>query len=614
MQLDEYKNRYQALQTSLKEGFLNSTSAVEGFVLARANGVDELLRDIWLDLDMSEQLSLVAVGGYGRAELHLYSDIDLLILIPDDSHKDHQEKISIFLTFLWDIGLEVGHASRDINDCSGVIDDLSIVTNMLESRMITGNLSLFLRMKTTIKSSSWSSQSFLVEKQKEQQNRHLSFSNTAYNLEPNVKESPGGLRDIQTVAWVAKWYFDVNTLFELVKKKYLSNGEYELLKTSQMFLWKVRFALHIIANRREDRLAFQYQKQVASMLGYTDGESLAVERLMKDYYRTVTKVSRLNDILLQLLEDKVLNTQYLNERFKISYGYIHANNDQVFIQTPSSFIEVFLLIAKHSYVRGISAGTLRQMQSSIDLINQNYYKDRNNNHLFIELLQQNQGVNKALKLMNRYGVLEHYIPEFGKIMGLMQYDLFHSFTVDQHTLFVIRNLRRFFVSDFSHEFPLCSEIAQTIHKPELLILAGLFHDIAKGRGGDHGKLGAIDAFNFCKQHQFNNTDAQLVSTLVENHLLMSIVSQKQDIDDQSVVAKFANQVGSITTLELLYLLTVADIRATKDDLWNDWKDALLKKLFNRAKVYLESETTNTPTDAQQVKNNKSLIIKSAIKQ
>ncbi len=614
MQLDEYKGRYQALQTSLKEGFLNSTSAVEGFVLARANGVDELLRDIWLELNMPDQLSLVAVGGYGRSELHLYSDIDLLILIPDNSHKDYQEKISTFLTFLWDVGLEVGHASRDINDCSGVIDDLSIVTNMLESRVITGDLSLFSRMKTTIKSSSWSSQSFLVEKQKEQQNRHLSFSNTAYNLEPNVKESPGGLRDIQTVAWVAKWYFDVNTLFELVKKKYLSESEYELLKTSQMFLWKVRFALHIIANRREDRLAFQHQKQVASMLGYTNGESLAVERLMKDYYQTVTKVSRLNDILLQLLEDKVLNTQYLNERFKISYGYIHANNDQVFIQTPSSFIEVFLLIAKHSYVRGISAGTLRQMQSSIDLIDQNYYKDRNNNRLFIELLQQNQGVNKALKLMNRYGVLEHYIPEFGKIMGLMQYDLFHSFTVDQHTLFVIRNLRRFFVSDFDHEFPLCSEIAHTIRKPELLILAGLFHDIAKGRGGDHGKLGAIDAFNFCKQHQFNNTDSQLVSNLVESHLLMSIVAQKQDIDDQSIIAEFANQVGSIETLELLYLLTVADIRATKDDLWNDWKDALLKKLFNRAKIYLESETINTPTSAQQAKDNKSLIIESATQQ
>ena len=464
MKLDDYKTRYQDLQHSLKEGFLNSTIAVEGFVLARANGVDELLKDIWQGFDMSSQVSLIAVGGYGRGELHLYSDIDLLILIPNDSHQIHQEKISQFLTFLWDVGLEVGHATRDIKDCARVIDDLSIVTNLLEARLIVGLDSAFEKMKSVIKSSDWSSKSFLIEKQKEQRARHANFSNTAYNLEPNIKESPGGLRDIQTVAWVAKWYFGVNTLFDLVEKKYLSHDEYELLKTSQLFLWRVRFSLHIIAKRREDRLAFQYQKQVADMLGYTDGDSMAVERFMKDYYQTVTKVARLNDILLQLLEDKVINTQYLNSQFRISYGYIHANHDQVFSQNPSAFIEIFLLIAKHHYIHGISAGTLRQMQDNLDLIDQNYYKKRNNNRLFIELLQQNQGVNKALKLMNRYGVLEHYIPAFGKIIGLMQYDLFHAFTVDQHTLFVIRNLRRFFVSEFAHEFSLCSDIAKNIKK------------------------------------------------------------------------------------------------------------------------------------------------------
>ena len=614
MQLDEYKSQYQDLQSSLETGFLNSTSAVEGFVLARANGVDELLRNIWQEFSVSDQLSLVAVGGYGRSELHLYSDIDLLILIPNGSHQIHQESIAQFLTFLWDVGLEVGHATRDIDDCARVIDDLSIVTNMLEARLVVGPEVIFEQMKNVIKLSSWSSQSFLVEKQKEQKGRYDNFSNTAYNLEPNIKESPGGLRDIQTVAWVAKWYFDVNTLFDLVKAKYLSNDEYELLKTSQLFLWRVRYALHVIASRREDRLAFQYQKQVADMLGYAEGDSMAVESFMKDYYQTVTKVTRLNDILLQLLEDKILNTQYLNSQFRISYGYIHASHDQVFIQNPSAFIEIFLLITRHSYVRGISAGTLRQMQNNLDLIDQNYHKKHNNNRLFIELLQQDQGVNKALKLMNRYGILEHYIPAFGKIIGLMQYDLFHAFTVDQHTLFVVRNLRRFFVSEFAHEFSLCSKVAKNIRKPELLLIAGLFHDIAKGRGGDHAKLGMQDAEEFCKSHQLNAVDTSTVVGLVEKHLLMSTIAQKQDIDDPVVIKKFSETVGSIQFLEYLYLLTVADMRATKDDLWNDWKDSLLRKLFNQAKHYLESEISVLLSDNQRSEENKQGVIKACIAQ
>ncbi|MBT3446413.1 MAG: [protein-PII] uridylyltransferase [Candidatus Thioglobus sp.] len=614
MKLDDYKTRYQNLQHSLQAGFLNSTSAVEGFVLARANGVDELLKDIWQGFEMPEQVSLIAVGGYGRSELHLYSDIDLLVLIPNNSHQIHQEKISQFLTFLWDVGLEVGHATRDIKDCARVIDDLSIVTNLLESRLLIGLESAFDKMKSVIKASDWSSQSFLLEKQKEQRARHANFSDTAYNLEPNIKESPGGLRDIQTVAWVAKWYFGVDTLFDLVAAKYLSNDEYELLKTSQLFLWRVRFALHIIAARREDRLAFQYQKQVANMLGYTDGDSMAVERFMKDYYQTVTKVARLNDILLQLLEDKVINTQYLNSQFRISYGYIHANHDQVFSQNPAAFIEVFLLIAKHSYIRGISAGTLRQMQDNLGLVDQNYYKKRNNNRLFIELLQQNKGVNKALKLMNRYGVLEHYIPAFGKIVGLMQYDLFHAFTVDQHTLFVIRNLRRFFIDEFSHEFSLCSEVAGEIKKPELLLLAGLFHDIAKGRGGDHAQLGMQDTQVFCRSHQLNIADTELVVGLVEKHLLMSSVAQKQDIDDPLIVKNFCDSVGSLEFLEYLYLLTVADIRATKDDLWNDWKDSLLRKLFRHAKHYLDSDTEVLLSHDQRIKKNKQALIEACIAQ
>jgi [protein-PII] uridylyltransferase len=485
---------------------------------------------------------------------------------------------------------------------------------MLESRVIIGPKNAFNKMRSAVKASDWSSQSFLVEKQKEQKNRHANFSNTAYNLEPNIKESPGGLRDIQTISWVAKWYFNVDDLHDLVKAKYLSDDEYQLLKSLQLFLWKVRFALHIVAHRRDDRLAFQYQKQVGDMLGYVDGDSMAVEQFMKDYYQTVTKVARLSDILLQLLEDKILNTQRLNSRFRISYAYIHASNDTVFSKNPAAFIEIFLLLAKHNYVRGISAGTLRQMQDNIGLIDENYHKKYSNNRLFIELLQQNQGINKALKLMNRYGILEHYIPAFGKIVGLMQYDLFHAFTVDQHTLFVIRNLRRFFVREFEREFSLCSEVTSQIKKPELLFLAGLFHDIAKGRGGDHAQLGKFDAYAFCKNHQLNQKDTNLVAGLVEKHLLMSDVAQKQDIDNPQIIKKFADKVGSLEFLQYLYLLTVADIRATKNNLWNGWKDALLKKLFNYTKHYLAGETRVLLSHKQRGEDNKQAAIQAAITQ
>jgi [protein-PII] uridylyltransferase len=556
---------------------------------------------------------LAAVGGYGRRELHLHSDIDLLILIPNEAHNTHQKNLSKFLTFLWDVGLEVGNATRDIADCVANIHDLSVATNLSESRILIGKESLFSRMKAMIKSSAWSSWSFFVGKQKEQYKRHLNYSNTAYNLEPNLKESPGGLRDIQTVVWVAKWYFDVDLLSDLVQKEYLTQGEYDLLIASQSFLWKVRFALHVIAKRREDRVAFQHQREVATVLGYADGDSMAVEQLMRDYYQTATKVARLNDILLQLFEQSVLYEQYLNERFVISHGYIYMTNSTVFSEQPSAFIEIFLLVAKYNYVSGISADTLRQMQKDIGLIDKVYYKKRQNNRLFIELLQQKQGVNKALKLMNRYGVLERYIPAFGKITGLMQYDLFHAYTVDQHTLFVIRNLRRFFVVEFAKEFALCSEIVANIVKPELLFLAGLFHDIAKGRGGNHATLGAKDAQDFLKHHRFTVKDIALVSGLVEQHLLMAQVAQKQDLEDFEVIDGFAKTVQSVEFLEFLYLLTVADIRATKEDLWNDWKDSLLKKLFYRTKQYFQ-EQPKAPSVTDKIKGVKQALTVAIIQQ
>ena len=608
MKLEEYKKQYKQEQKSLERDFVSKPDSAELLVKSRSDNIDRLLGNVWSSSGMSDDLCLAAVGGYGRGELHLHSDIDLLILIPSKSHKRHQKRISNFLTFLWDVGLEVGHATRDMDDCVVAIDDLSVVTSLLESRLLLGDKQLFKQMKSTIKESDWSSQSFFVEKQKEQLRRHEFYSETAYNLEPNLKESPGGLRDIHTMVWVAKWYFDVDLLSKYTDDSYLNKNEYDLLNKGLKLLWKIRFALHLISNRREDRLTFQYQKEVAAMLGYMDGDSIAVEQLMKEYYQTATRVSRLNDILMQLLEDRVLHTQNINERFIVRYGYIKMTNNKVFVDYPYSLIEIFLLISKHSYVRGISASTLREVQLSLDIIDSEYHKNFNNNKMFIELLQQKKGVNRALTLMNRYGVLERYVPVFGKIIGLMQYDLFHAYTVDQHTLFVIRNLRRFFIEEYSNEFALCSEIASEIRKPELLFLGGLFHDIAKGRGGDHSVLGGQDAIEFCKYHRLNNKDSDLVYQLVTKHLLMSQTAQKKDIDNHEVIAQFAYEVGSLRTLKYLYLLTVADIRATRYDLWNDWKDALLKKLFYKAQEHLLSDNKDmSTTDAKISKMKDSLM-------
>jgi [protein-PII] uridylyltransferase len=598
MPLNQFKTQYQALQTDLSTRFLQNPNNTNALVLYRSQKIDQILTDIWHYFKMPTSLALCAVGGYGRAQLHFHSDIDLLILIPEKSHAQYQKNVANFLAFLWDIGLEVGASVRDLNDCTEVMNDLSVTTNLLESRLILGEPLLFSQMQNEIKNDNWASGTFFIEKQKEQTARYKKFSNTASALEPNLKESPGGLRDIQTIVWLFRWYFDTREL-KHISQNFLSKSELKTLTQAQNFLWKVRFALHIVAKRCEDRLLFSYQKQLAQLLGYTDKNTLAVEQFMKDYYQSVSRVSRLNDILLQLLAAQILNTQTLNTRFFIKNGLIQIQNPNIFQTHPSALIEIFFLISKH-HARAIEANTLRKMISCLSLMDKNYHKNPNNNRLFIKILQQTHGVNLAIKLMNRYGVLERYIPQFSKIIGLMQFDLFHTFTVDQHTLFVVRNLRRFFIPEFSQEFPLASQIAQSIKKPELLFLAGLFHDIAKGRGGNHAELGALDAHQFCIQHQLKSQDTHLVATLVKNHLLMSQVAQKQDIDDLSVIQNFAHTIKSITTLKFLYLLSVADTRATRADLWNDFKDALFKRLYHNTLSFLQNQSlTNINQTAQQ---------------
>lgn len=593
----------------IKERFLQGESAAT-LVPAQAAVIDRLLHHAWRDYFAASDtnIALIAVGGYGRGELHPGSDIDILILLRDNEHNHYREALELFVMFLWDIGLEVGHSVRSLSECVEQASlDITIATNLMESRLLAGPADLYAAMRQqTGPEQIWPSRDFFEAKWQEQIQRHRKFDDTAYNLEPNIKEGPGGLRDIQMIGWVAKRHFNATTLHDLVKHGFLTEAEHAELMEGQNFLWKVRFALHALTKRREDRLLFDYQRTLAEQFGYQTQDSvLAVEQFMKQYYRTIMELSRLNEMLLQLFQEAILLAEDvdtptpLNKRFQISKGFIEVSHDKVFQRYPFALLELFLLIQQNPGIKGVRAATIRLIRKQRDLINDKFRQDLRNRSLFMEIFRQPQGLTHELRRMNRYGILARYLPPFGKIVGLMQYDLFHIYTVDEHTLMVIRNLRRMTISSHDHELPFCSKLMQTIPKLEILYLGALFHDIAKGRGGDHSELGAHDATEFCLQHGLGSHDARLVAWLVKNHLLMSSTAQRKDISDPEVIATFAAHMGDKTHLDYLYLLTVADIRATNKTLWNSWKDALLFDLYQSTQRVLRRGLEN-PIDHSEL--------------
>ncbi len=559
-------------------------------VAAHSGLLDELLRRAWrLNMPEMGQCALLAVGGYGRGELHPGSDIDIMILLGDYRIEQVKEPVERFIMLLWDIGLEVGHSVRTVADCvREAVQDVTVITNLLESRLLSGSEHLFERMQVaTGPEHIWPSDAFFNAKWQEQQERWKKYGDTAYNLEPNIKENPGGLRDIQMIGWVCRRHFGTRTLHELVHRGFLTEQEYHTLMDGQDLLWKIRYALHRHTGRREDRLLFDYQRTLAERFGYTvQDDNLPVEQFMQRYYRTVMELNRLNEMLLQLFQEAMILKCHMdppmaiNKRFQARNGYLETTYAKVFEHNPVAILEVFLLMQTQPGLKGVRASSLRQIRANLHRLDDEVRLDIRARSLFMEILRLPKGITTALQRMNAYGVLAAYIPAFGNIVGRMQYDLFHVYTVDAHTLFVLRNLRRFAIPEHSHEFPLCSAIARTLPKAELLYLAGLFHDIAKGRGGDHSQLGAHDAWNFCQVHRLSAYDSRLVSWLVEKHLLMSMTAQRQDISDQEVIQKFASLVGDTNRLDYLYLLTVADSRATNPQRWNSWKDSLLKELYH----------------------------------
>jgi [protein-PII] uridylyltransferase len=578
----------------LKQRFLDD-EPVERLVRDRARLVDALLKSAWtLHVgDYAREIALIAVGGYGRGELNLCSDIDLMILLPKSEASPWQSNLERFLTFMWDIGLEVGHSVRTIDDCQREsAADVSVATTMIESRLLKGPGTLFDSMRRALGPDLvWPTRDFFEAKVAEQTARHHRYHDTAYNLEPNVKSSPGGLRDIQTIGWVAKRHFGADSLDELVDHHFLTKSELRKLKAAQSFLWKMRFALHVLTNRREDRLLFDHQIRLAKMFGYEDATyTLAVEQFMQRYYRTAMDVSLLNEMLLQLFREAISDANVaptpVNPRFQIRNDFVEITSDDVFDRYPSALLELFVVIEQHPAIRGVRASTIRQLTRHLWLIDEEFRQHPRNHRLFFEILSAPVGVTHELRRMNLYGVLGRYIPAFGRIVGRMQYDLFHAYTVDAHTLFVVSNLRRLAMPKYDHELPELSRIMQSLPKQELAYLAAIFHDIAKGRGGDHSELGSVDAEAFCLEQGLSRYDARLVAWLVRSHLVLSVTAQKKDISDPKVIHEFAQLVGDQTHLDYLYVLTVSDVRGTNPKLWNNWKATLFAGFYQRTKEAL----------------------------
>lgn len=574
----------------LNRRFLNMEN-IKLIIRRRAWTMDQMLKQLWQQLPcaQADDIALLAVGGYGRAELHPHSDIDLLILLRDsNSAEQYRADLEIFVTQLWDIGLEVGHAVRSIADCAELAAvDITIATNLMESRTLYGNPELGAQMqKATGPDKVWNVVDFFSAKWTEQIARHNKHNNTEYNLEPDIKNAPGGLRDIQTIGWVAKRYFNANRLSDLVNQGFLTAEEYDILNAGQSFLWEVRYALHLLTKRSENRLLFDHQKAVADLLGYRDSPgTLAVEKLMKRYYRVALSVSQLNDMLLQHFDEAILRIGEpekvvpINKRFQIRNRFIEITHDKVFENTPSALLEIFVILAQNEQIEGIRAATIRQIRDHRHLVNDAFRKDIRNISFFMELLHSPNKIYTQLYRMKRYGILGNYIPQFGQVIGQMQYDLFHIYTVDAHSLHVLRNLRMFRHSEVKMDFPVVHQIFHRLPKIELLYLAGLFHDLAKGRGGDHSELGAGEAYDFCIHHRLSKWDANLVSWLVRNHLLMSLTAQKKDVSDPDVIHEFACKVGDQARLDYLFALTTADILATNPNLWNGWRASLLRQLY-----------------------------------
>jgi [protein-PII] uridylyltransferase len=571
---------------------------IEYFLNKRSENIDNLVQSVAKEsgINLINDFGIFSVGGYGRGELHPHSDIDLLLLSKDGLSKLDQKKIEIFVSLLWDLGLEIGHSVRTLEQARNQArEDIYTMTNMLEFRQLLGNEELYKDYLKIIDTKNlWRDRSFIQAKIKEQIERHDSFNNTSYNLEPDIKSSPGGLRDVHTIDWLIK-----NSQRGVSEKNKLlgalTHDERKELNKSKYWLWVIRYLMHLEANREEDRLLFEHQIPVALKLFPTSkNTNQAAEKLMHRYYRSTSSISEINSTFIQTLRENYELTKFsrkkrLDHNFYIKNNLIHLYDLNGFTKDPSLLLDLFIKLSENSEVNGIGSETLRALKKNRNLINSDFRSNKKNIDLFLKLLKSKRLLVTQLENMKELGILGRYLPEFGRITGQMQYDLFHIYTVDAHTLEVLRNMRWMTLGKSKEKFPLASKLINQLPKLETLYISGLYHDIGKGRGSDHSGLGKSIVNKFCKKHFFSKEDTEQIEWLVENHLLMSVTSQKKDLTDNNVIKEFSEKVNNLETLNYLYCLTVADVSATNPNLWNSWNASLLRQLYDRTKLYFEDE-------------------------
>lgn len=599
----------QQLQTSYENG-----QSIREIILARSNLIDEALIFLWEHAKLDQtSLGLFAVGGYGRREMLPHSDVDIMILSQDELSNEEESLVSTFISSLWDVGnFKPGISVRTIESClEQATDDLTVATTLIEARLITGNPHLA-KWPRRIVSQTWTDKTFFDAKMDEQARRHAQHNNTESNLEPDIKNAPGGIRDINQIGWIAKRHFRVNRIYDLVHLGFITEFELAVLEEAESFLWEIRHHLHKLTKRDENRLLFDYQRDIAAKFGYVreEGQSgnYAVEQFMKRYYRSAQQVSTLNEMLLAYFNESVITPRLpnysrqiedINERFKLVDGKLAVQHHKIFSAHPSAVLELFYILANRPDIQGIRARTLRLLILAAKRIDQNFRDHPVHQALFMSIIRSPYRLYETLVAMKRYGVLGNYIPAFGQIIGLMQYDLFHIYTVDAHTLLLIRNLNRFKEPEFAKDFPVVSSVFQRLPRHDIVFMAALFHDIAKGRGGDHSELGAIDAIEFCQAHGFTERECKLIAWLINNHLLMSLTAQKKDISDPDEVQEFAEKLGDMGRLDYLYTLTVADINATNPKLWNTWRASLMRQLYTYARDVIRTGL-GRPVDYQML--------------